>query len=135
MAKADARTGKTERPLFLGYDGCTTCKRARAFLATAKIDAEIRPIVEQPPTVAELRAWIPASGLPLKRWFNTSGQSYRALGKETVQGLSDAEAQKALAADGKLVKRPVLVLDDGEGGKRVLVGFDEDAWKNELTAR
>jgi arsenate reductase len=119
-------------PLLLAYDGCSTCKKARAFLASAKIDATVRPIVDQPPTLGELRAWIPASGLPLKRWFNTSGQSYRALGKEAVQAMSDTEAQRALAADGKLVKRPVLVLD---GGKRVLVGFDEDRWKTELLGR
>jgi arsenate reductase len=119
-------------PLLLAYDGCTTCKKAKAFLAGAKIDATVRPIVDQPPTLAELRAWIPASGLPLKRWFNTSGQSYRALGKAAVQAMSETEAQKALAADGKLVKRPVLVLD---GGKRVLVGFDEASWKTELSGR
>ncbi len=119
-------------PVILAYDGCSTCRKARAFLASAKVDAVVRPIVEQPPTLAELKAWIPASGLPLKRWFNTSGQSYRALGRDRVLAMSEADAHRALAADGKLVKRPVLVLDDGARGKRVLVGFDEAAWKAEL---
>ncbi len=117
------------KPVILSYDGCSTCRKARAFLAGAKVDVDVRPIVDQPPTTAELKAWIPASGLPLKRWFNTSGQSYRALGKDAVQAMTEPEAHEALAADGKLVKRPVLVLD---GGTRVLVGFDEAAWKAEL---
>jgi arsenate reductase len=81
------------------------------------------PIVEQPPSVAELAPLVRASGLPVQRWFNTSGQSYRALvarlGRDGVAKLTDREKLALLAADGKLIKRPVLVADD-----RVVVGFD-----------
>jgi arsenate reductase-like glutaredoxin family protein len=77
--------------------------------------------------LAELRAWIPASGLPVKKWLHTSGQSYRALGKERVDAASDAELEAWLAADGKLVKRPVMVANG-----RVLMGFREEAWEAAL---
>lgn len=111
------------RPLVLHYAGCGTCKKALAWLRAKKIDVELRPIVEQPPTIEELHLWIPASGVPLRRWLNTSGQSYRAMGKERVDALSDADLMKALSRDGKLVKRPILVL--GARAARVAVGFDE----------
>src|SRR5689334_15735730 len=68
-------------PLLLHYAGCGTCKKARAWLDKHGIAVELRPIVEQPPTAQELARWIPESGLPVRRWLNTSGQSYRALGK------------------------------------------------------
>lgn len=86
--------------------------------------ADVRPIVDEPPTKAELARWIPASGKPVQKWLNTSGLSYRALGKAKVDAASDAELAKWLSADGKLVKRPVLVKGD-----TVLVGFKEDEWK------
>ena len=81
----------------------------------------MRPIVDEPPTAEELARWVPASGLPVRRWLNTSGQSYRALGKARVDAASDAEVTRWLTEDGKLVKRPVLVTGD-----KVLVGFRED---------
>jgi arsenate reductase len=93
------------------------------WLAAHEIDATVRPIVDEPPREAELATWIAASGLPVKKWLNTSGQSYRALGKEKVDAADDATLRKWLAKDGKLVKRPVLV----HGGK-VLVGFREEAY-------
>lgn len=108
------------RPLFLHYAGCGTCKKALAWLRAHKIEVEARPIVEQPPSAGELARWIPESGLPVRRWLNTSGQSYRAMGKAKVDAMSEAELRRALTADGKLVRRPVLV-----HAGRVLVGFDE----------
>jgi arsenate reductase len=111
------------RPVILSYAGCGTCKKALAWLRTRGVDVDVRPIVEQPPTIAELRHWIPASGLPVRRWLNTSGQSYRALGKPAIDAADDATLLQWLAADGKLVKRPVLVRGD-----LVLVGFREEGW-------
>ena len=111
------------RPVILSYAGCSTCKKALVWLRARGLDVTVRPIVEQPPTVAELRRWIPASGLPVRRWLNTSGQSYRALGKPAIDAADDATLIEWLAADGKLVKRPVLVRGD-----LVLVGFREEAW-------
>lgn len=111
-------------PLVLSYAGCSTCKRALKWLADRGVAATVRPIVDQPPTTAELAKWIPASGLPIRKWLNTSGQSYRALGKEKVDAADDATITKWLATDGKLVKRPVLVL-----GSKVLVGFREEQYE------
>jgi arsenate reductase (glutaredoxin) len=108
----------------LSYSGCSTCKKALAWLDKKKIKYTVRPIVEKPPTPAELKKWIPASGLPVKKWLNTSGQSYRAIGKEKVDAASDAELTKWLAADGKLVKRPVVISDD-----KVLVGFKPESYE------
>jgi arsenate reductase len=115
----------------LAYAGCTTCKNALKWLAAHGVRAEVRPIVERPPTESELAAWIPASGLSVRKWLNTSGQSYRALGKEKIDAASDAELAAWLARDGKLVKRPVLVAN---GGALVLVGFKEDAYARALNA-
>ena len=112
----------------LAYAACDTCRKALRWLTAQGIPHSVRPIVELPPTADELARWIPASGLPLARWFNTSGQSYRALGKGAVDALSPSEKVAALAADGKLVRRPVLVRGD-----TVLVGFDPEAWARALT--
>lgn len=109
--------------LVLSYAGCGTCKKALKWLSERGVAHALRPIVEEPPTLAELARWIPASGLPVRKWLNTSGQSYRALGKAKVDAASDADLVAWLAADGKLVKRPVVVVGD-----RVLVGFQEDAF-------
>lgn len=112
-----------KKPLILSYSGCSTCKRALKWLAAKGVEADVRAIVEQPPTKAELDQWIVKSGKPVKKWLNTSGLSYRALGKEKLDAASETEVKKLLAADGKLVKRPVLVMGD-----TVLVGFKEDEW-------
>ena len=109
--------------LVLAYAGCDTCRKALAWLRDQGITATVRPIVESPPTADELARWIPASGLPVRRWLNTSGQSYRALGKARVDAATDAELTAMLTVDGKLVKRPVLVR-----GNAVLVGFRPDDW-------
>ena len=111
------------KPLLLHYAGCSTCRTARAWLAAHDVEVRERPIVDEPPTKAELAKWIAASGLPLRKWLNVSGQSYRALGKDRVAAMSDAQWMDALSRDGKLVKRPVLV-----DGRRVVVGFDADSY-------
>lgn len=113
------------------YAACGTCKKAQKWLDANGIVYETIPIVEHPPSAEELPALIERSELPARKWFNTSGQSYRALvaelGKERVASLTEAEIVERLAADGKLIKRPVLVADS-----RVLVGFQEGAYA-ELT--
>ncbi len=110
-------------PLVLSYSGCSTCKKALAWLKSKHIAVTVRPIVDEAPTKAELATWVPASGLPVKKWLNTSGLSYRALGKAKVDAATDATLVQWLAADGKLVKRPVLV-----DGQTVLIGFKEEQW-------
>lgn len=112
-----------EPPLILTYAGCSTCKKALSWLRAHGLEPRVRPIVDEPPTLAELARWIPLSGKPVRGWLNTSGQSYRALGKATIDAATDAELCALLANDGKLVKRPVLVY----GGK-VWVGFNEAAY-------
>ena len=112
------------KPLMLSYSACGTCKKALKWLAEHGVDATVRPIVEQPPTPAELAKWIPASGLPVRKWLNTSGQSYRAIGKAKVDAAKDEEILRWLTQDGKLVKRPVVVTSGS-----VLVGFDETAYE------
>ncbi|UJR83386.1 Spx/MgsR family RNA polymerase-binding regulatory protein [Sandaracinus amylolyticus] len=111
-------------PLVLSYAGCGTCKKALKWLSDRSVAITLRPIVDQPPTPAELAKWIPASGLSVRKWLNTSGQSYRALGKEKIDATDDATITRWLSEDGKLVKRPVLV----HGGK-VLVGFKEEQYE------
>ncbi len=110
--------------LVLSYSGCGTCKKALQWLEQQGVKYRLRPIVDEPPTVAELRRWIPRSGVSVRKWLNTSGQSYRALGKARVDAASDAELVEWLAADGKLVKRPVLIRGD-----EVVVGFKPETYE------
>jgi arsenate reductase (glutaredoxin) len=112
------------RVLVLSYSGCSTCKKALAWLAKHGVEADVRPIVEAPPTAEELAEWLAKSNRPIRKWLNTSGQSYRALGKAKVDAAKDEEILRWLTQDGKLVKRPVVV-----AGERVLVGFDEDEYE------
>jgi arsenate reductase len=109
--------------IFYEYSKCSTCRSAAKWLAARGVEVAPRAIVDEPPTVAELRSLWARSGLPLAKFFNTSGQSYRALDKDRLARATDDEKLAMLAADGKLVKRPIL--DDG---KRVLVGFSEAAY-------
>jgi arsenate reductase len=111
------------KPLILSYAGCGTCKKALRWLAEHGVAVDVRPIVDEPPTAAELTAWIPKSARPVRRWLNTTGQSYRALDKERLVAASDEEIVRWLTEDGKLVKRPVVVTKE-----RVLVGFDAEAF-------
>ena len=114
--------------LFICYPKCTTCKKARAWLAANGVSFDERDIKADRPTRAELAAWLDASGLEPRRFFNTSGQLYRDMGLSSrVASMTRDEALDLLATDGMLVKRPILV---GEGF--VLVGFREDEWKAAL---
>ena len=120
--------------LFVCYPKCTTCQKARAWLEARGLPAEVRDIKTQNPTEAELptaeelRQWHQLSGLPLKRFFNTSGLQYKALAlKDKLPGMSEDEQFALLATDGMLVKRPILVGEDF-----VLVGFREAEWAARL---
>lgn len=113
-----------DKPLFLCYPKCGTCRKAAAWLGAHGIEVESRDIVECRPTREELVEWIAASGLPVRKWFNTSGLKYKELNlKKRVGSASESELIDLLASDGKLVKRPVLVSERG-----VLVGFREESW-------
>lgn len=111
--------------LFLEYPKCSTCQKAKKWLDAHGVTYADRHIVEDNPTADELRAWHERSGLPLKRFFNTSGMLYRELSvKEKLDaGMGEDEALELLATNGMLVKRPLLVTDDA-----VIPGFKEDAW-------
>src|SRR3954470_17914165 len=113
----------TKKPLVLSYAGCGTCKKALRWFADHGVEVEVRPIVDSPPSADELGEWIPRSARSVRKWLNTSGQSYRAIGKAKVDAAKDEEIVRWLTQDGKLVKRPVVVTS-----KQVLVGFDEDAY-------
>lgn len=112
------------RPLVLSYAGCGTCKKALKWLGARGVDVDVRPIVEAPPTAEELMTWIPKSGRPIRKWLNTSGQSYRAIDKSRLASAKDEEIARWLTQDGKLVKRPVIITE-----RQVLVGFDEVAYE------
>lgn len=114
--------------LFLQYPPCTTCKKAKAWLDERGVTYEARNIKEENPTAEELKAWHEKSGLPLKKFFNTSGLAYKALGlKDRLPTMSEEEQYQLLASDGMLVKRPLVVGEDF-----VLVGFREAQWQELL---
>ena len=114
--------------LFVCYPKCSTCKKAEAWLVEKGISFQKRDIKEDNPTREELARWLAASGLPLKRFFNTSGLQYKALAlKDKLPGMSEDEQFALLATDGMLVKRPILVGEDF-----VLVGFREAEWAARL---
>lgn len=115
--------------LFLCYPKCSTCRKAQKWLDEHDVDYDIRDIKTENPDLAELELWHQASGLPLKKFFNTSGQLYRSLElSKKLPGMSDAEQYALLASDGMLVKRPILITDDN----KVLVSFKEDQWAETL---
>ena len=115
--------------LFLCYPKCSTCRKAQKWLDEHDVDYDIRDIKTDNPDLAELELWHQASGLPLKKFFNTSGQLYRSLElSKKLPGMSDAEQYALLASDGMLVKRPILGTDDN----KVLGGFKEDQWAETL---
>lgn len=105
------------------YGACSTCRKALAWLRDHDLSVESIDITQQPPSLAELRLGLDQLGR--KRLFNTSGQSYRALGGAAVQAMDDDQALAALAADGRLVKRPYLITDSG----RVVSGFKPEEWQ------
>lgn len=111
--------------VFLCYERCTTCKRAKAWLIDRGIAFTERPIKEENPSLEELRDWYQRSGLPLKKFFNTSGLLYKSMGlKDRLPEMTGEEQLRLLASDGMLVKRPILVLQD-----KILVGFREKEWE------
>lgn len=111
--------------LFVCYPKCGTCKKAEKYLLDKGVQFDKRDIKEDKPTLAELTAWYKASGLPLKRFFNTSGNLYKELQlKDKLPAMSEEEQLKLLATDGMLVKRPIVV-----NGDSVLVGFKEAEWQ------
>ncbi len=114
--------------LFVQYPKCTTCQKAKAWLDAQNVSYTSRNIKEEQPTLDELTQWFNASGLPIKKFVNTSGLLYRSMGlKDTLPTMSDAQVLELLATDGMLVKRPILV-----GLNCVLVGFNEEAWRGAL---
>ena len=109
----------------LCYSKCSTCKKALGWLDSQKINYALRDIKEQNPSYEELELWWKRSGLPLKKFFNTSGLQYKALQlKDKLPTMSEEEQLRLLASDGMLVKRPLLVKDDA-----VLTGFRQAEWE------
>ena len=114
--------------LFLQYPPCSTCQKAKKWLDARSVTYTDRHIKENNPSYEELKQWHEASGLPLKRFFNTSGLLYKSLGlKDKLPGMSQEEQLRLLASDGMLVKRPILVTE-----RTVLTGFREAEWAEAL---
>jgi arsenate reductase len=111
--------------LFVCYPKCSTCQKARKWLDYRNIAYDFRDIKADRPNAAEIKAWRSLSGLPLKKFFNASGNSYKNLGmKDRLPGMSESDMLELLAADGMLVKRPILI-----GRDFALIGFKEDEWR------
>ena len=114
--------------LVLVYRKCSTCQKALKWLEENGVAFEERPIVEENPTYEELKAWYAKSGLPLKKFFNTSGLLYKELGlKDKLAQMSEDEQLQLLATNGMLVKRPLVVGEDF-----VLTGFKEKEWAEKM---
>ena len=114
--------------VFVCYPKCTTCQKAKTWLAEQGIAADVRDIKLENPTAEELQKWWHMRGLPLKKFFNTSGLQYKALGlKDKLPTMTEEEQIALLATDGMLVKRPILVGEDF-----VLVGFRQKEWEEKL---
>lgn len=114
--------------LFIEYPKCSTCQKAKKWLDENNIQYTDRHIKEENPTYDELKEWYEKSGLPLKRFFNTSGQIYRSMGlKDKLADMSEEEQLKLLASDGMLVKRPLIVKDNV-----IMTGFKVKEWEENL---
>ena len=114
--------------LFLEYPPCTTCKKAKAWLDANGVAYTARHIKEENPSYEELKEWYQRSGLPLKKFFNTSGLLYKSMNlKDRLPAMTEEEQLRLLATDGMLVKRPLVVLED-----KVLTGFREADWEKTL---
>ena len=110
--------------LFIEYPKCTTCQKAKKFLVDNNVSFTDRHIKEDTPTYDELKLWYEKSGLPLKKFFNTSGLLYKSMDlKNNLPQMSEDEQLKLLSTDGMLVKRPILITDT-----KILVGFRENEW-------
>lgn len=117
--------------LVLVYHKCSTCQKALKWLDEHKIFFEERPIIEENPTYEELKEWYEKSGMPLKKFFNTSGMLYKQMNlKDKLPEMSEDEQLKLLATDGMLVKRPLVVGEDF-----VLTGFREKEWEEKIRKR
>ena len=115
--------------LFLEYPPCSTCQKARKWLDEHNVPYSARHIKNENPTYEELKVWYTSSGLPLKKFFNTSGLVYKALNlKEKLPTMTEEEQLQLLATDGMLVKRPLIVMENGT----VLTGFREKEWENAM---
>ena len=113
---------------FICYPKCTTCQKAKKWLDDNKIEYELRDIKENNPSLEELITWYKMSGLPLKKFFNTSGLLYKSMElKDKLPTMSEEDQLKLLATDGMLVKRPLLIGEDF-----VLVGFKESEWEEKF---
>lgn len=114
--------------LFLQYPPCSTCQKAKKWLDAQDLTYEDRHIKLENPTYEELKDWYQRSGLPLKRFFNTSGLLYKSMElKDKLPAMSEEEQLRLLSSDGMLVKRPIIVTEDG-----VLTGFKEKEWMEKL---
>lgn len=115
--------------LVLVYRKCSTCQKALKWLEVRCVEFQERPIIEENPTYEELKAWYGMSGLPLKKFFNTSGLLYKELNlKNKLPEMSEEEQLRLLASNGMLVKRPLVVGEDF-----VLTGFKEHEWKEKIS--
>ncbi len=113
---------------FICYPKCTTCQKAKKWLDDNKIEYELRDIKQENPTLEELTEWYKKSGLPLKKFFNTSGLLYKSMDlKNKLPDMTEDEMLQLLSTDGMLVKRPILV-----GNDFVLVGFKEVEWNEKI---
>ena len=113
---------------FICYPKCTTCQKAKKWLDDNKIEYELRDIKQENPTLEELTEWYKKSGLPLKKFFNTSGLLYKSMDlKNKLPDMTEDEMLQLLSTDGMLVKRPILV-----GNGFVLVGFKEVEWNEKI---
>lgn len=111
--------------IYICYPKCSTCKKAQAWLDENGLSYELRNIKEENPTYEELSQWYAKSGLPLKRFFNTSGLLYKSMNlKEKLAEMSDEQQLRLLATDGMLVKRPICI-----NGDTILIGFKEKEWE------
>ena len=109
---------------FICYPKCTTCQKAKKWLDDNKIEYELRDIKQDNPTFEELTEWYKKSGLPLKKFFNTSGLLYKSMDlKNKLPEMGEEDQLRLLSTDGMLVKRPILITED-----RILVGFRENEW-------
>lgn len=116
------------KPIFIGWDRCSTCKKAQKFMNEHNIDYEYRDMMLESPKEEELKLWIQDSGLPIKRFFNVTGLMYRELNlKDRLKTMSEDEQIKLLASSGKLIKRPLLIGDHG-----IFVGFHEEMYETLL---
>lgn len=114
--------------IFLEYPRCTTCKKAKKWLEEHNVSFTDRDIKLDNPTAEELKTWYTRSNLPLKKFFNTSGNLYKELGlKDKLATMSEDEQLNLLATDGMLVKRPLIITEDF-----VLIGFKEQEWEDKL---